>query len=188
TANNGLPTTHPPIDAASPSANPLPSVIASSSEVPKFTAAPSWKSVPAQGMRKAEFVVSEGPQEARVTMFEFPANAGPMISAPLVNIKRWRGEIGLNALEKEGLASATQPIEIDGQKATYAPMIPDSAKPEESKSKEATLAAILKTGDQVWFIKMRGERELVKQHEDEFKSFLKSLKFSHDKEAGNGNK
>src|SRR4029078_6002901 len=154
-------------------------------DVPKFTLAPAWKSVPAQGMRKAEFVVSEGPQEARVTLFEFPANAGPMISDPLGNINRWRGEIGLNALEKEGLASATQPIEIDGQKATYAPMIPDPAKPEESKSKDATLAAILKTGDQVWFIKMRGERELVKKHEEEFKAFLKSLKFSHDKEAGN---
>src|SRR4029079_10792717 len=131
TANNGLPTTHPPIDAASPSANPLPSVIASSSEVPKFTAAPSWKSVPAQGMRKAEFVVSEGPQEAHVTMFEFPADAGPMISDPLGNINRWRGEIGLSPLTKEALASATQPIEIDGQQATYAPMIPDTIRQEE---------------------------------------------------------
>jgi hypothetical protein len=67
-------------------------------------------------------------------------------------------------------------------------MIPDTAKQEESKSKEATLAAIVKTGDQVWFIKMRGERELVKKHQDEFKAFLKSLKFSHDSEAGHGNK
>jgi hypothetical protein len=183
-----LPAGHPPIDNASPPASAPTANAPPPTDAPKFTLAPTWKSVPAQGMRKAEFVVSEGSQEARVTMFEFPANAGPMISDPLVNINRWRGEIGLNALEKEGLASATRPIEIDGQRATYAPMIPDSAKPEESKSKEATLAAILKTGDQVWFIKMRGERELVKKHEDEFKSFLKSLKFSHDKEAGNGNK
>lgn len=184
---DGLPAGHPPIDNAPPAGAPAANA-AQPSDVPKFTLAPSWKSVPAQGMRKAEFVVGEAPQEARVTMFEFPADAGPMISDPLNNINRWRGEIGLSALEKEGLAGATQPIEIDGQPATYAPMIPDTAKPEESKSKEATLAAILKTGNHVWFIKMRGELELVKKHQDEFKAFLKSLKFSHDKEAGNGNK
>lgn len=184
---DGLPAGHPPIDNAPPASAPAANA-AQPSDVPKFTLAPSWKSVPAQGMRKAEFVVGEAPQEARVTMFEFPADAGPMISDPLNNINRWRGEIGLSALEKEGLAAATQPIEIDGQPATYAPMIPDTAKQEESKSKEATLAAIVKTGNQVWFIKMRGERELVKKHQDEFKAFLTSLKFSHDKEAGNGNK
>jgi hypothetical protein len=184
----GLPAGHPPIDSGSPPAAPPAANEAAPSDAPKFTLAPTWKSVPSQGMSNAEFVVGDGPQETRVKIFAFPANAGPMIADPLLNINRWRGEVGLAAIEKEGLGSATQPIEIDGQKATYAPMIPDPAKQEESKSKEATLAAILKTGDQVWFIKMRGERELVKKHEDEFKAFLKSLKFSHVKEAGNGNK
>jgi hypothetical protein len=67
-------------------------------------------------------------------------------------------------------------------------MIPDPAKSEESQAKEATLAAIAKTGGQIWFIKMKGDRDVVKKHQDEFKAFLKSLKFSHEKEAGNGNK
>jgi hypothetical protein len=138
-------------------------------------------------MRIAEFVIGESADAPRVMMFQFPADA-PMIADPLSNINRWRGEIGLSQLDKAGLAAATQPIEIDGQPATYAPMIPDTAKQEESQSKEATLAAIAKTGNQVWFIKMRGQRELVKKHEDEFKAFLKSLKFSHDNEAGHGNK
>jgi hypothetical protein len=112
---------------------------------------------------------------------EFPANAGPMISDPLNNINRWRGEIGLSPLTKENLTGATQAIDVDGKPAIYAPMVPDASKPDESKANEATLAAIVKNDDQVWFVKMRGERELVKKHEDEFKSFLKSLKFSHDK-------
>jgi hypothetical protein len=190
---DGLPAGHPPIDATpdAPAATQptgAPPATAAPGAMPKFTLPPAWKSVPAQGMRKAEFVVTEGSNEARVTMFEFPADAGPLISDALGNINRWRGEIGLSPLEKEGLAAATQSIEIDGKQATYAPMIPDTTKPEESKSNEATLAAIVKTADKVWFIKMRGGRELVKKHQDEFKTFLKSLKFSHDKEAGNGNK
>jgi hypothetical protein len=184
----GLPAGHPPIDAAQTPVSEPAATAAAPSDVPKFTTAPSWKSIPAQGMRKAEFVVGAPPQEAHVTMFEFPADAGPMISDPLTNINRWRGEIGLSALEKEGLPAATQQIEVDGGPATYAPMIPDTAKSAESKSQEATLAAIVKTGNQVWFIKMRGERELIKKHEDEFKAFLKSLKFTHDNEAGHGNK
>jgi hypothetical protein len=187
-AAGGLPASHPPIDALSPPAGATAATASPSSEAPKFTLAPSWKSVPAQGMAKAELVVSDGPQEARVKIFAFPADAGPMIADPLGNINRWRGEIGFSPLDKGGLAAATKPIEIDGQPATYAPMIPDTSKPEESQSKEATLAAIAKIGDQVWFIKMRGERELVKKHEDEFKAFLKTLKFSHDNEAGHGNK
>jgi hypothetical protein len=139
-------------------------------------------------MRIAEFVVGDGSEAPHVTLSQFPANAGPMIADPLANINRWRGEIGLSPLDKERLTGATQSIEIDGQPATYAPMIPDTTKQEESQSKEATLAVIVKSGDQVWFIKMRGERELVKKHQDEFKAFLKSLKFPHDNEAGHGNK
>jgi hypothetical protein len=132
-------------------------------------------------MRVAEFAVGDGPEPAKLTMFEFPADAGPMISDPLGNINRWRAELGLNPLAKEGLVAATQAIDVDGQKAIYAPIVPDNTKPEESKSKEATLASIIKSGNKIWFVKLRGERELVKKHEDEFKAFLKSLKFSTDK-------
>ena len=52
----------------------------------------------------------------------------------------------------------------------------------------ATIAVIANTGNQVWFIKMRGDRDLVNTRQDEFKSFAKSLKFSQDGGAGNGNK
>jgi hypothetical protein len=184
----GLPTGHPPIDNAAPPADSPAANTEVPSDAPKFTLAPAWKALPAQGMSKAEFVVNDGPQETHVKIFTFPANAGPMISDPLLNINRWRGQIGLKALEKDGLAGATQSIEIDGQKAVYVPMIPDASKTEESQIKEGTLAAILKTGDQMWFIKMTGERDLVKKHQDEFKAFLKSLKFPHDNETGHGNK
>ncbi len=208
--NGGLPDGHPPIDAVT-KAPPLPSNATSAdlpaghppidplpdsgpaappavTPLPKFTAPASWKSVPAQGMRRAEFAVGDGAEPAKLTMFEFPIDAGPMISDPLVNINRWRGEIGLSPLTKETVAAATQSIDVDGTPAIYAPMIPDVSKPQESQTKEATLAAIVKAGNQVWFVKLRGERELVKKHEDEFKSFLKSFKFSPEKEAGNGNK
>jgi hypothetical protein len=184
-----LPAGHPPIDSppatAAESTNPraLPA-----NDVPSFTAPASWKSVPTRGLRKAEFSVTDGPQAASVTLITFPANEGSLIADPVANINRWRGELGLSQIQKEALGKVTATINVDGQPATYAAMIPDTAKPEESQAKEATLATIVKTGGQIWFIKMKGDREVVKKHQDEFKAFLKSLKFSHEKEAGNGNK
>jgi hypothetical protein len=186
-----LPAGHPPIDSPpltapdSTNANEPPAT-----EGPRFTAPASWqpKSVPAQGPRKAAFAITDEAQAAVVTLITFPANEGSLIADPLANINRWRNELGLSQIQKEALGTATETINVDGQPATYAAMIPDAAKSEESQAKEATLAAIVKTGGQIWFIKMKGDRDLVKKRQDEFKAFLKSLKFSHEKEAGNGNK
>jgi hypothetical protein len=201
-ADSGLPAGHPPIDpdpklpAGHPPIDPLPESAGesantsapSATDVPSFAIPPSWKSVPTRGLRLAEFAVTDGPHAASVTLIKFPANEGSMIADPLANINRWRSELGLSQITKELLSTATETIDIDGRPSIFAAMIPDAAKPEESKAKDATLAAIVKVGGQIWFIKMKGEREVVKKHQDEFKSFLKSLKFTSDKEAGNGNK
>jgi hypothetical protein len=201
-ADSGLPAGHPPIDAEpklpaghppidSPSSSAADSANATTppaTDVPGFTPPSSWKSVPTRGLRLAEFAVTDGPQAASVTLIKFPANEGSMIADPLANINRWRGELGLSQITKESLSTATETIDIDGRPSIYAAMIPDAAKVEESKAKDATLAAIAKVGGQIWFIKMKGDREVVKKHQDEFKAFLKSLKFTNDTEAGHGNK
>jgi hypothetical protein len=177
-----LPAGHPPIDAAPPAAN-----AAASSNLPKLTVPPSWKELPAQGFRKADYLLTDGNKEAHVTLTDFPADAGPMIADPLVNINRWRKEVGLSEIKKEELAGVTKEIKIDGEPAIFATMIPDSAKPEESKSSEATLAAIAKNGDVLWFIKLKGDRDIVTKHEDEFKKFLESIEFPRN-ETSHGNK
>jgi hypothetical protein len=43
------------------------------------------------------------------------------------------------------------------------------------------------SGDRIWFVKMTGNREVVAAQEDEFKSFLKSFRFSADGGANDGN-
>ena len=45
-----------------------------------------------------------------------------------------------------------------------------------------------KTGDQMWFIKLHGDRTVVTAQEDAFKTFLKSLRFAADGGATDGNK
>ncbi len=187
-ANSNLPAGHPAIDtAAEPATGTNPPNETGPSEVPKFTAPASWKAVPAHSPRKAEFAITDGRQEARVTLIDFSANEGPMIADPLLNINRWRREVGLEEIQKDALAKATETIQIDGQPATFAAMIPDAAKSEQSQVALATLAAMVRNGDRIWFIKMMGSRDLVAARQNEFKTFLKSIKFSHGG-AGNGNK
>jgi hypothetical protein len=184
----GLPAGHPPIDSPMP-----PSDIASASdspkvEAPKFVAPASWKEVPATGIRKADFLIADGKQQAEVTLIEFPATEGPMIADPLLNINRWRREIGMDEVNKDALAGATESITIDGHPATFAAMIPDAKKSDQANSGLASLAAMVRDGDQMWFIKMIGSRELVAGRKDEFKTFLKSIKFPQKGGAVHGNK
>jgi hypothetical protein len=191
----GLPPGHPPLDAngtqlpdpAAENSNPAANTSPPPDVLPKFDLPSGWKQVPTGPFRLADFTVGEGAQAPHLSVSQFPAGA-PMIADPMANINRWRGEIGLKPIEKDAVAAATQTIEVDGKPVTIAQMIPNPANPEESQAKEATLAAIVKSGDQVWFFKMRGSRDDTPKHQDEFKAFLKSLKFSRDNETGHGNK
>ena len=137
-------------------------------------------------MRKAEFGIVDGTQEAVVTLSNFPASA-PNIAEPLANVNRWRTELGLGQITADALTGVTEEIEISGQPATLVRLVPDPEKPAESQATEATLAALVKTGDHVWFVKMRGPRSLVIAQEEQFKAFLKSITFPAAGGANHGN-
>ena len=185
-----LPPGHPPIDTVAPispqaEAPPnaqSPAAPTAAPGAPKFTAPNDWKQLPAGGMRKAAFAVGDSAKGAVVTLIDFPATAGPMIADPLQNVNRWRREVGLPEVKQEELATATETIEIDGQPATLVRAIPDAAQAGQSQANTGTLAAMAKSGDMVWFIKLTGDRSVVAAQEDAFKSFLKSLRFA----AGDG--
>ena len=138
-------------------------------------------------MRKAEFGIADGQKQAIVTLIDFPTNAGPMIADPLENVNRWREEVGLPATTEDALDQEIEKLEIDGQQATFVRLVPDTNKPEQSQADRATLAAMVTSGDRIWFVKMTGNRELVAAQEEQFKSFLKSFRFPADGGANDGN-
>ncbi len=183
-----LPPGHPPIgpDTKAP-AQPAADVTAHP-DAPKFAAPDSWKSVPADGFSKATFRLGEGDSSARVTVSDFSTKAGPSIAEPLPNVNRWRREVGLPEATAESLKDVTEQIEVDGNKAVFMAAIPDAADPAQSQSKNGTLAAMVTAGDRVWFFKLTGNRETVAGQRDNFMSFLKSVRFSAEGGAGDGNK
>jgi hypothetical protein len=180
-ATGSLPAGHPPIDAAAetpPSQNGSPL---------RFDAPPSWHEKPASGMRKASFSVADGTQLADVSVIDFPAAAGPMMANPLANVNRWRGEVGLPQVTEDELPHVTEPVEIDGKSATFVDAVPDAGKPQESQADRGTLAAMLENGDTIWFFKLTGSRDLVAAQRDQFKAFLKSVRFNASGGAHDGN-
>lgn len=179
-----LPAGHPPIDANTPPAV-KPQV---SPQIPKFTAPADWKQLPAGGMQVAAFAIGDAEHRVSVTIIPFSLDAGPSIADPLQNTNMWRGAVGLPPIKKEELTKFTETVEIEGKPAIYVRVMPDADEPSQSQIKEATLAAMAKTADQIWFIKMKGDRGVVSAQENEFKTFLKSLRFPSGGGATNGNK
>jgi hypothetical protein len=178
---NNLPAGHPPFDRAvdaAPSHNESPL---------SYQAPESWQEKPASGMRKASFSIVEGAQTADVYVIDFPAAAGPMMADPLANVNRWRAEVGLPQVTQDELSHVTEPIDVGGQPATLVDAVPDASKPQESQSDQGTLAAMLKNGDTIWFFKLKGSRDLVAAQRDQFKAFLKSVRFNASGGTHDGN-
>jgi hypothetical protein len=200
-ASSNLPAGHPPLDAnpsglppGHPDIGSAPTPPATAAETPaptadvqtpKFTAPADWRALPAGGLRKAAFMVGDQKHGALLTLINFPAQEGPMIADPLQNVNRWRTEVGLDAVKPDELGKVTEAIDVDGQTATYVPAIPDASK---TQSNLAELAAMVKSGDQIWFLKLKGDRDVVAAQESAFKNFLKSLRFAGDPGATDGHK
>jgi hypothetical protein len=182
-----LPPGHPPIDSSAAALSNAPAAN-SAAGVPKFEAPKSWRSVPASGIRKAQFAIGDEGQGAIVTLIDFSTNAGPLMTDPLANVNRWRGEVGLARIEEAQIDESTESIEIGGQPAKYVRLVPDPSKPEESKIEKATLAAMVTNENTIWFIKLFGQRDTVIAEEENFKAFLKSMQFAAGSGASNGDK
>ena len=152
----------------------------------KYESPDGWQPLPASGIRKAAFRVADGAREAMVTVIGFSAASGPMIADPLANVNRWRSEVGLEPLAAGDLSAAAEPIEIASLQAIYVEAIPDASKSQEPNADHGTLAAMATGDDVIWFFKITGDRDLVVAQRDQFKSFLKSVRFTARDEP-NGN-
>jgi hypothetical protein len=182
-----LPPGHPPVETGQ-STPPAASSQAPTPAAPKFTVPADWKQLPAGGMQVAALALGDANQKATVTIIPFSLNSGPSIADPLQNTNMWRSAVGLPPIKQDDLKKYTEAIEIEGKPAIYVRVVPDASEPTQSQIKKATLAAMAKSGDQIWFIKFNGDRDLVTAQEDTFKTFLKSLRFAADAGAPDGNK
>jgi hypothetical protein len=172
-----LPPGHPPV-----SPHGAPAVANITFQPPK-----TWPKNAPDEMRKANFVIADAGGEARVTVIDFPAGAGPKIGDPLENFNRWRQQVGLQPVKQEELETVATKVVIDGKPGHYSEMIPPEGNASGPQPPQATVAAMVSADEVIWFFKLTGDRELVARERDNFKAFLESVSFKPANGAGDGN-
>src|SRR5205823_2742132 len=118
------------------------------------------------------FKVSEGGQSAEVQVSHISHAHG---SPPqLLNVNRWREQIGLEPITQEQL-DKDPPSSIKAGNLTG--QIYDFAGPTGADQKRM-LVATLEHGQQTWFFKLLGPAAVVGKNKSPFESFVQSVKFT----------
>jgi len=152
------PTEQPPADDAQPLS---------------YQAPAGWQPGRVSPFRKAAFVVTQGDAQAEITVSNFPAAPGTQMADVGENVRRWAGQVGLTETSPAALQDLAEPITISQIEGNYVELFgPDTPKPP-----KAMLVAMVQREGQVWFFKMMGDSQLVASQQEDFRSFLASVRF-----------
>jgi hypothetical protein len=132
-----------------------------------------WQSLPAQGMRKANFVIRDSERVAEVTVTDFRNAPGTSMADPLANANRWLGQLGRSPVGAGDLDALTESIEIDGHSGTIFTLESDAA----ADRPTGMTVAMVVVDEMVWFFKMLGDRDLVAAEGERFRALLDSVEF-----------
>ena len=152
-------------------AGPIPTEMPKPTEF-TYEAPKGWTPGPMNSMRKAAFLVADGDQQAETTVMPFPATG--MMGDPVAQAERWAGQVGLTK-SKDEIEGLAKPVTISGLEGKSFELLgPDG------EASKGILAAMVVRGDQAWFFKMFGDRQVVEDQRDAFNKFIESIKFAGD--------
>jgi hypothetical protein len=123
-------------------------------------------------MRKASFVVQEADgAKVDISVASFPDESGGL----LANINRWRGQLGLHAVDAEQLEST---VERRNLGADMSFVIVDLANEESpADKKQRIIGAVVSASGETWFFKMTGGEALTAAQKPAFLGVLESVEF-----------
>jgi len=129
--------------------------------------APSeWKPGRLSQMRRAAYVVSDGDQQAEITVIS-------ALGDELANVNRWRGQVGLPEISAEQMAKEKRTLEVAGEPASYF-VIQGAA---DSPQSQSMLVSIVPHAGTLWFVKMMGDTQLVMREQQRFEQFVRDIQF-----------
>ena len=165
------PKDEPSTIAANPALPPAPKPEPDSK--PAWQKPEGWTEKPASAMRLASFSSAEKDGEsADISVVTLGGPAG----GALANVNRWRGQIGLAAVDEAGLATMLTDTQIDEKPARIIDMA--GTEPPEGKTKpQRTIVGMVEVAGQTWFFKMSGEDSVVAAEKPAFLAFLNSVHF-----------
>jgi hypothetical protein len=130
----------------------------------KFTLPEGWKETPPGQFQISRFVVGDPKDPVEISI----SSAGGDMSA---NINRWRGQVGLEPVDQQAIASALSPTEVFDLKAVQIDIIGPPG-----EKQQAILGVIAPSGRTNWFIKLKGPAKPALEQKKKFEEFVKSLK------------
>ncbi len=127
----------------------------------KWKVPDGWQSLAAGQMQVAKFAVpAKDGAKAEVFVSVFPSESG----GTLANVNRWRRQLGLEAVDEEGLKPLVTPIE--GAPGAQLVDLKADAK--------AMLGAIVPRDGRWWFYKLMGDTPAVTAEREAFVSFVQT--------------
>lgn len=129
-----------------------------------WTTPSTWQELVPTSIRIGNFALhGRNGAKGEAAIYCFPGSVG----TELENVNRWRNELKLPPLDSDKIAS--EPVTIDS--------LPGKLY-EISASSSRTVVASLPRNGSTWFIKMRGDKDVVSDAEPVFRDFLKSIHFT----------
>jgi len=136
----------------------------------RWTLPRGWTEAEGGAMRFATFKVPvKGTADASVVVLPGPAGG------ELANVNRWRGQIGLPALDEPGLAAARKVL------ATKAGPLRVYDFAAGGTTGKRLLAGLTEAAGNTWFVKMTGDAGAVGAARDDFMKLLGSLRFDESR-------
>lgn len=130
---------------------------------PNWRVPEQWKELPAGQMQFAKFAVPErGGAKAEVFVSVFPNDTG----GALMNVNRWRKQIGLADVPPSELGSLVSPLD---------PAHPEAILVDMTNQSKRLLGAIVPREGRYWFYKLFGDAAAVTPEKDAFVAFVRTL-------------
>jgi hypothetical protein len=125
-----------------------------------------WTPKPAGAMRKATYVVPGGGGDAELSVTAFPGDVG----GELMNVNRWRGQLGIAPLRPEELEASVSRLEANGLKFAVVELASQGG-----PDGKAMMGAIVPVAGSTWFFKMTGPGPSVRAAKTAFLEFLRTV-------------
>ena len=131
--------------------------------LPKWQVPKNWRATPPQALQQIAWQLEETNGQALVTVVALGKNTGKMAD----NLGRWAKQIQANVQKAE-----TSPFMfIDGPGQFFLL----------EGDKESIFVGLLALGQKTWFFKLKGDKDVARQHLAAFKDFLRSVRFTVSK-------
>jgi len=138
-----------------------------------WTVPPGWKEIQPAPMSIATYQVGENPPlKMTVSQVSLMASGSATV---LMNVNRWRGQLGLPPVSEPEVAKLVKPVPLQGHEALLVDL--EGAKPAGDQPQQRMLASLILDDDRVWVYKLMGPADAVGAQKDFFEGVVKSTTF-----------